>query len=153
MTRPSKAPALRLEVLDHGRPRTERAFLRRVVRAALEHAGRLDMPVSILLTDDAEIARIHAEFLDDPTPTDVISFDIDGAAELVVSVETARRTARELGHPVRSEVALYVIHGVLHICGFDDVKPRDRARMRDAERAVMQSLRLPVRHVDDDRDS
>ncbi|MCR9248451.1 MAG: rRNA maturation RNase YbeY [bacterium] len=141
-------PRLQLEVLDHGRPRTERAFLRRVVRAALAHGRREDMPVSLLLTDDAEIARVHADYLDDPTPTDVISFDIDGSAELVVSVETARRTAKELGHTVRAEVALYVVHGILHVCGYDDHRPKDRARMRRAEREVMRALRLQVHEVD-----
>ncbi|MCA8974618.1 MAG: rRNA maturation RNase YbeY, partial [Planctomycetes bacterium] len=151
MTARGKVPPLRLEVLDHGRPRTERKFLRRVVRAALLHGGRPAMPVSLLLTDDHEIARIHGEYLDDPTPTDVISFDIDDTAELVVSVETARRIARECGHPVRSEVALYIVHGILHVCGFDDIAPRDRARMRAAERAVMQTLRLDVRDVDADK--
>lgn len=148
MTRARRRPPLSLEVLDHGRPRTERAFLERVVRAALSHAGREDLPVSLLLTDDREIARVHGEFLDDPSPTDVIAFDIDGTAELVVSVETARRTAKELGHAVRAEVALYVVHGILHVCGFDDRRAADRAAMRAAERAVMQSLRLRVREVD-----
>ncbi len=151
--RPAKRPRearrpLRLEVLDHGRPRTERQFLRRGVRAALRHAGREDMPVPLLLTDDREIAELHARFLGDPTPTDVISFELDGAAELVVSVETARRTAKELGHAVRAEVALFVVHGILHVCGFDDIDRRDRARMRAAERAVMRTLRLHVHDVD-----
>ena len=139
---------LQLEVLDHGRPRTERAFLRRVVRATLRFAGRERLPVSLLLTDDREIARLHGEYLGDPTPTDVISFDLDGSAEIVVSVETARRVAKQSGHLVRAEVALYVVHGLLHVCGFDDLRPRERRRMRDAERAVMRSLRLAVREVD-----
>ena len=145
---PRRLPPLQLEVLDHGRPRTERRFLRRVVRATLNHAGRLDLQVSLLLTDDREIARLHGEYLNDPTPTDVISFDLDGTAELVVSVETARRTAKELGHAVRAEVALYVVHGILHVCGHDDIRRSDRARMREAERAIMKSLRLGVSEVD-----
>lgn len=145
---PRRLPPLQLEVLDHGRPRTERRFLRRVVRAALNHAGQLDLQVSLLLTDDREIARLHGEYLNDPTPTDVISFDLDGSAELVVSVETARRTAKELGHAVRAEVALYVVHGILHVCGYDDIRRSDRARMREAERAIIKSLRLDVQEVD-----
>ncbi len=144
----ARRPPLALEVLDHGRPRTARAFLEKVVRAALQHGGREGLPVSILLTDDEEIARVHADHLDDPTATDVISFDLDDSAELVVSVETARRTAKELGHTVRAEVALYVVHGLLHVCGYDDHAPKDRARMRDAERAVMRRLRLQVSEVD-----
>lgn len=123
-------------------------FLRKVVRAALTHGKRLDMPVSLLLTDDREIARLHAQFLDDATPTDVISFAVDGAAELVVSVTTAVRRARELGHPWRAEVALYVVHGILHQCGYDDVRMRDRKLMRAAERAVLASLSLDAAAFD-----
>ena len=144
----SARPRLHLEVQDRGRPRTDRIFLRRVVRAVLAHGKRLDLKVSLLLTNDAEIARLHDDFLGDPTATDVISFDLDGTAEIVVSVETAKRTAKSQGHTTRAEVALYVVHGILHVCGFDDIAPRDRLRMRAAERAVMQQLGLVVGAVD-----
>lgn len=150
----------RLAVVDRGRPRTGLAFLRQVVAATLRFAGREEMRVSILLTDDAEIARVHGEFLGDPTPTDVISFLLDdedggpkgqqiGGAELIVSVETARRRAQEAGLPVRDEVALYVVHGLLHCCGYDDLRARERRRMRAAEREVLDGLGLTVRAVDD----
>lgn len=147
MTR--RQPKLRLEIADRGRPRTDRAFVARVVRAALDHVGRPDLPVSLLITDDAEIAELHGRFLGDATPTDVISFALDDGAELVVSRETARRKAREHGHTVRAELALYVVHGILHVTGYDDVRARDRARMRTAEREVMQRLRLRVHAVDE----
>ena len=145
---PARLPAV--QIVDRGRPRSDAAFLRRVVRATLAFAGRPRLPVSLLLTDDAEIARVHAEFLADPTPTDVISFPAeDGdAAELVVSVQTAARVARAHGHARRDEVALYVVHGLLHCCGFDDLRVRERARMRAAERAVLATLRIVVAAVD-----
>lgn len=143
-----RAAPLQLEVLDRGRPRTDRRFLARVVRATLQFADRVDMPVSLLLTDDREIARLHAEHLGDPTPTDVMSFLVDEAAEIVVSVQTARRIAKQFDHAARAEIALYVVHGLLHTLGFDDVRVRDRQRMRDAERAVLAALRLEVHAVD-----
>ncbi|MEO6596528.1 MAG: rRNA maturation RNase YbeY [Planctomycetota bacterium] len=146
---PTKSRFPDLEVLDRGRPRTDKAFLRGVVAATLSHVGRPEMHVSLLLTDDAEIARLHESYLGDASPTDVISFALDGEAELVVSVETAKRTARRCGHTVRAEVALYVVHGILHTTGFNDMRARDRARMRRAEREVMKSLGLRVRAVDE----
>jgi probable rRNA maturation factor len=138
-----------LQIADRGRPRTPRPFLRAVVRAALEHAGRADLPVSLLLTDDAGIARLHARFCGDATPTDVLTFELDGAAEIAISVETASRCAARTGHGARAEIALYVVHGVLHACGFDDRRARDRARMRAAERAVLARLDLEIASVDD----
>ena len=148
MTKRPARPRTRLEVVDRGRPRTPRPFLLRVVRAALAHGGRPDLPVSLLLTDDAGIGALHAQWFGDPTPTDVISFLVDGQAELAVSVTTARRVARERGHAVRAEVALYVVHGLLHVLGHDDTTPRARARMRSAEREVLAALRLAVAPVD-----
>lgn len=108
------------------------------------------MPVSLLLTGDREIGRLHDEFLGDPSPTDVISFAVDDGAELVVSVDTARRVARQKGHEARAELALYVVHGLLHVMGWDDLRAKDRAEMRAAESAVLRTLRLAYAPVDDD---
>jgi len=143
-----RLPALRLEVVDRGRPRTPLPLLRRVVRATLAFARRPSLSVSLLLTDDAEIADLHARHLGDPTPTDVMSFALDDGAEVVVSVTTAARIARERGHAVGAEVALYVVHGLLHVLGHDDTTPRARARMRDAERTVLARTGLVVSPVD-----
>ena len=137
-----------LELTDRFRPRTPRAFVERVVQAVREHVDRPDLEVSLLLTDDDDIARLHGEFMDDPTPTDVMSFAIDDGAEVVVSVETARRQAKRAGHAMRAEIALYIVHGILHTVGYDDVDEGDRRRMREAERAIMQRLRLRVAEVD-----
>lgn len=139
----------KLALLDRFRPRTDRAFVERVVATTLRFVERDDMPVSLLLTDDDEIASLHERHLGDATPTDVISFEIDGEAELVVSCETAHREASAHGHSKRAEIALYIVHGILHTTGFDDVRARDRVRMRAAEREVMRRLRLRVHHVDE----
>ncbi len=106
------------------------------------------MAVSLLLTGDREIAALHAQFLGDATPTDVISFEIDGSAEVVVSVDTAKRCAKERGHAWADEVALYVAHGILHACGFDDIAKKDRVQMRKAERRVMAMLGIEIDDVD-----
>lgn len=138
-----------LELVDRFRPRTDRAFVERVVAAVCEHVGRPDLEVSLLLTDDEEIAALHQQHLGDPTPTDVMSFELDGVAEVVVSVETARRLAVRHGHAIRAETALYIVHGILHTVGFDDVRVDDRRRMREAERAILVALGLDVRSVDE----
>lgn len=138
-----------LEVTDKCQPRTERALIERVVTAVRDYVGRPELEVSLLLTDDAEIAELHQQFLGDPTPTDVMSFAMDNGAELVVSVETATRVAQEAGHDVSAEVALYIMHGILHTVGYDDVDDEDRRRMRAAERAILAQLQLNVRAVDE----
>lgn len=146
--RRARSPRHEIEITDASGSRIPRAFLCKVVTAALEVGGRAGLPVSLLLTDDEGIAAVHAEHLDDPTATDVISFDLDDSADLVVSVETAARVAAREGHRTRDEVALYVVHGLLHVCGHDDHAKRARARMRRAETEVLQRLGLRVAPVD-----
>ncbi len=137
-----------LEILDRFRPRTERRFVTEVVVAVLDVCESPDLEVSLLLTDDREIAKIHHRHLGSRRPTDVLSFLVDGTAEIVVSVECARRRAKHMGHTIRAETALYIIHGILHVCGLDDQHAADRRRMRAAEQQILTSLNLRVTPVD-----
>jgi probable rRNA maturation factor len=117
------------------------------VEAALEHGGRPGLSLSVVFVDDAEIAELHGRWLGDPTPTDVISFDLGGGegpdGELYVSVERARSEARARGLALEHELALYLVHGALHLCGHDDHAARARARMRAAEATVLAALGYP----------
>jgi probable rRNA maturation factor len=93
--------------------------------------------VVVALVDDRTIAELHGRFLDDPTPTDVLSFP---HGEIVVSGDTARREARARGIEPLHEVCLYVVHGALHLRGHRDKGAKDRARMRAAERRALSAL-------------
>lgn len=129
----------------------------RIVEFALRHGERTGLRVGVVFAADPLMIELHGEFLQDPTPTDVITFDLgpsllpDGLevdeepleAELYVGVEEARRVAAMRDVEWRRELALYVVHGVLHLCGFDDHTAEDSARMRIAERAVMADLGYP----------
>jgi probable rRNA maturation factor len=116
------------------------------VRTALAHGGRPHLLLSVVFVSDAELARLHHEYLGDPSPTDVLAFDLAGgggdgvAGELYVSVERARAEARARDLSPERELALYVVHGCLHLCGHDDRESRPRARMRASERAVLARL-------------
>ena len=80
--------------------------------------------------------------MNDPTPTDVITFPADAAmqsaGEIIVSVDHARSRAAELGEPFSRELSLYLIHGWLHLAGYDDRNDSDRAKMRAAEQIALQ---------------
>lgn len=73
--------------------------------------------LEVSLVDDDEMAEVHREFLGDATPTDVITFE---HGEILIGVETAIRQAEEFRTSPDREVALYGIHGMLHLAGFDD---------------------------------
>ena len=89
-----------------------------------------------------------ALWLSDMHAYEVLRVSADGHAERVVSVETTKRCAKERGHKVADEVALYVTHGTLHVCGFDDIRKQDRARMRQAERQALSSIGIDIDDVD-----
>ncbi|MDQ8202820.1 rRNA maturation RNase YbeY [Pelagicoccus sp. SDUM812003] len=114
----------------------------------LDRDGAFDAPageLSIAFVSKKEIARLHADFMDDPTPTDVITFpgdpDIELAGEICVCPEVARDYAQRERLDFSEELSLYVIHGYLHLCGFDDIEESDRAEMRRAEKLAMQIAR------------
>lgn len=82
--------------------------------------------VEISLVDDAAIARVHAEFLDDPSCTDVITFPY---GEILVSCDTAARYAAEHGLDPREELFRYMVHGLVHLHGYLDATPEQRAAL------------------------
>jgi probable rRNA maturation factor len=106
-----------------------------------------DHELSLAFLTDAALAGLHAEFLDDPAPTDVITFSGDPghglAGEICISVDAARRQmrpARAAGDKFSAELALYLVHGWLHLAGHDDLAPGPRRRMRAAESRAMGLL-------------
>lgn len=105
--------------------------------------------LSIAFLDDAAIARVHADFMDDPSPTDVITFpadlEMDSAGEILVSVDHAQERAKELDEPFSRELSLYLIHGWLHLAGFDDRNEEDRLKMRAAEQEALALLETSQR--------
>ena len=130
----------------------------RAVRAALTHGGRPERSVDVVVVDEDTLSELHERFLGDPTPTDVVTFDLgaDRVAEddpvagdmretgpdgeVYISLDMARRVALERGVSLTRELILYAVHGALHLCEFDDREPDARARMRVAEAAVMAQL-------------
>jgi len=98
--------------------------------------------LSVAIVDDDAIAAINQQFLNHAGPTDVISFDLgDGLSEIIVSAERAVIVARQLRRPPAAELALYLVHGLLHLAGLDDRTRTQRRAMRAAERRVLRQLR------------
>lgn len=120
-----------------------RDFARSALTVCLEQprrkSGRLANleEVEVALVSDKRIAQIHRRFMNDPSPTDVITFQ---HGEIVVSVETAKRQAREFGTSLDHELRLYIAHGLLHLHGFDDKTAVGAVEMkRIQERIVAKS--------------
>lgn len=97
--------------------------------------------VEVSLVDDATIAEVHGEFMDDPTPTDVITFH---HGEILVSIDTARREGPGHGNTAADETLLYIIHGLLHLNGHTDLREPDRTAMHREQEAILDRVRRPL---------
>lgn len=102
--------------------------------------------LSVAFLTDAALARLHGDFMDDPSTTDVITFPAaeaghEQAGEVCISVDTARSYAIKHDRAFAEELALYLVHGYLHLAGYDDRTPTTRKQMRGAERRAVAAIR------------
>ena len=101
--------------------------------------------LSLVFLTDPALAQLHADFLADPSTTDVITFEGDPAlgtaGEICVSADTAAAFAKKHHGDFSAELTLYVIHGWLHLAGYDDLQPAKKRAMRRAEARATNLLR------------
>ncbi|SRR6266567_4374018 len=129
--------------------RVDRVKLREIVRTVLGGEGKMESEISLVFVDNATIHRLNRRYLKHDEPTDVLTFPMSDpgskklVGELVIGVEVAWAEAANRGHDVQAELALYVIHGLLHLCGYDDRSRSAIRAMRERERHYLQAFWLP----------
>jgi len=116
---------------------------------ALALLSRPRAECSVILVDDDAIAALNRTYRGVRDPTDVLAFAMtegpfgaswpDLLGDVVISVETARRQARERGGSLRSELALLLVHGILHLLGYDHDSARRRRAMWPQQRAILET--------------
>lgn len=127
-----------------------RSKIAKIVRIFLKLEGVACDEVDISFISDKAMRSMHLDFFDDPSPTDCISFPIDydeaigykHLGEVLVCPEVAFRYSSTKQLVYLDELVLYVIHGLLHLCGYDDLDPQSRRLMRKRERYHMDYLKL-----------
>ncbi len=121
------------------------------VKKHLKQAGAgLHAPLqelTVVFVGDRRMSELHGQFMNLPTPTDVLTFPIDEdsrgrpiTGEVYVCIPEARRQARIRRVPVEHEVLLYSLHGLLHLCGFDDKTDTEYRRMHRKEDQILTQL-------------
>ena len=137
-------------------PETE-ALLDRVISATLEAEGvALPCEISVLLTDDAGIHAINLEQRGVDRPTDVLSFECDGVdddlsamtlaedpvyelGDVVIAPDVASRQTREFGTTFEEEISLLLVHGLLHLCGYDHIEDDEAEVMEKREAEILEA--------------
>jgi probable rRNA maturation factor len=127
--------------------RVDVGMIEALARRALEAEGVAEL--SVLITDDETLRRLNREYAGEDKATDVLSFsqregeefpEAEGATplgEVIVSYPTAERQAREAGRSTEEEVAHLLVHGVLHLLGYDHAEPEEERRMRAREAEIL----------------
>jgi probable rRNA maturation factor len=143
----AEPPSSSLSVLvaNQTNRRCDEGRIEAAIRAALEGSPYTQGAISVAVVDNAVIHRLNRQFLEHDWPTDVLTFPLADAppsleGEIVVSRETAEEFAAEVGWSADDELLLYVVHGALHLAGYDDREPSELAVMRAREAAVLDGL-------------
>jgi probable rRNA maturation factor len=141
----------KVEIVDlqsaHG---VNRALLRRILIHTMKEAGAAGT-LSLAVVDEEEMTELNRRFLGREEPTDVLSFPMqdedesDMFGEIVVCADVAAREAQARKTPYDTELALYALHGLLHLLGYDDGTPAQRKRMRRREREILAAFGLAAK--------
>jgi probable rRNA maturation factor len=120
----------------------------------LQDADYLYGELSIAVVDDPTIHRLNREYLQHDYPTDVLSFLLEEGGnrligQVILSTDTAAREAAKVGWSTETELLLYVIHGTLHLVGYDDLADAPRGEMRRAERHYLIESGVPAEQIDE----
>lgn len=119
--------------------------LRKAVETVLSGEGIVHGDISLAVVDDAAIHELNRRWLEHDEPTDVLSFVLEESdgyreGEIIVSADTALSRATEFGWSANNELLLYVVHGALHLVGYDDKGPVEREQMREREQFYLARL-------------
>jgi probable rRNA maturation factor len=117
------------------------AELNRFVRKA-QLLARVTGEVAVLITGNAQVQQLNRRFRGKNKPTDVLSFPRSEGGDIAISSDIARENARHYGHAFTDELKVLILHGMLHLAGYDH--ERDNGRMAAREARMRAQLRLPT---------
>jgi probable rRNA maturation factor len=150
MDRPPDPAAISVDVSDTQTfLRVDPEAIAATIRDVLIAEGRHAAEISLAIVDDATIHALNRRHLDHDWPTDVITFSLSEpddpllVGDLVVSAEMAARTAAATTSDPSAELSLYIVHGLLHLCGYDDLTDGDARDMRRRESETLARLGVP----------
>ena len=127
-----------------------RDVLVRAARGVLEQQG-VDGDLTVVASDDSQMRALNRSYLGIDAPTDVLAFpasELDPETgrrylgDVLLSLPRAERQAKDAGHGLEAELQLLVVHGVLHLLGYDHASPDEKARMWAAQAEVLGRLGL-----------
>lgn len=149
-----------IEINNESGVAVDEAALVRLSAFALDHLRvHPDADLDLLLVDESAMEQLHVQWMDEPGPTDVLSFPIDELrpgsddevtpagllGDIVLCPQVAIPQARTAGHSVQDELSLLTAHGILHLLGFDHAEPDEEREMFGIQREILTGFALAER--------
>ena len=147
--RKAQIASIHVQLAARYRGKVKPAVLREAAQATLDrqHVNH-HVELTIVITGNAQLRSLNRAFRDVDVPTDVLAFATDEQpradtiylGDVIISYPTAREQARAGGHPVEAELQLLVVHGVLHLLGYDHYTKAEKNAMWRAQRAILEKI-------------
>ena len=129
----------------NGKHRINERFVVQIARSILKILKKRNIELEIVFLSDMAIKPFNRKYKHSNRATDVLSFDLDSCGQILISSDMALRNSRIFNTPLEEELVLYVIHGILHLFGYDDEKPKDRLKMFKKQDSILEILCAKVR--------
>ena len=151
---------LSIEINNESGVDVDEAAIQRLATFALDHLRvHPDAELAILFVDEAAMEQLHVQWMDEPGPTDVLSFPMDELrpgsedditppgllGDLVICPQVAAAQAAAAGHAAADEVSLLAVHGLLHLLGFDHADAAEEREMFGVQRDILVGFALGER--------
>ncbi|MBE0410705.1 MAG: rRNA maturation RNase YbeY [Anaerolineales bacterium] len=134
------------------KPLIDSDLLKESARTTLEHQRvSLDASLTLVISDDDHLRNLNKQFNEINEPTDVLSFPADHTdpdsnspylGDVIISYPRANEQATRIGHPVELELQLLIVHGILHLLGYDHSNQEEKARMWAAQSEILYQLEV-----------
>ena len=149
-----------IEINNESGVEVDEASLQRLATFALDHLYvHPDAELAILLVDEAAMEQLHVQWMDEPGPTDVLSFPMDELrpgtedqpsppgllGDVVLCPQVAEAQAKAAGHLLLDELLLLTTHGILHLLGFDHAEPAEEKEMFGIQRDILVGFSMQER--------
>ena len=134
---------IKFEINNLTKERVDRKFLEKVAKKTLRSLPRAsldlarDEKISIVLVGDAKIKALNKKYRKSNKVTDVLAFDY---GEIFICLSQAKKQAKKLGHSLKEELAILLIHGILHLTGYKDKTKKDLNKMLKKQKEICQKI-------------
>lgn len=151
--------AFQIDIQNQGEYAVDESRLQAAAAAVLaQQAAEPESSLSVVITDDDFVAGLNRQYRGIDAPTDVLSFPADAPpvedddeppylGDLIIAYPYATAQAKREGHVLNDSLALLVVHGTLHLLGYDHDTPENRAKMWAAQETALMALNIPLSYV------